>query len=294
MKLLNKNLISLLALAVAVALPTTFSHAHDNGRYHDHQNDRGRRGQVQTITLDRQDLRGLNQRGILGLRRALKDKMGNNIINQNTKLVSVDVKGRATGGMSEVALKVGGYTVDSARLRNRRCNPERGNRCRDNRRRSSVTLYNDSRNSQGAWKLTADVDTRIKQVTVTIKKRRTQRENKVSLGTAKITKVIGRTKVFHAKNYRINSVTVKAKSNSLDIIDVVVNYRDGSYKVLRRLGGHLSKNRTKSVKLPNSKSVASITVDAVSDDILGSSGRLEVIVGVLGPEPRPRPRPRRH
>lgn len=275
MKLLNKNIISLLALAAAIALPATFSHAQS-------------RGQVQTITLDRQDLLGLNQNGRIALKTAIKNKMGNQAINQDTKLISVDVMGRGTGGMSQVALKVDGNTVDTASLRDRPCNPQRGNRCRD-QGGSSVTLYNDSRSSQGAWKLTADQDARVSLVTVKIQKPRNQRENKVSLGTAKITKVIGRTKTFQANNQRLISVTIKAKSSSLDIIDVVVNYRDGSYKVLRKLSGHLSENRTKSVKLANSKSVSSITVEAVSDDIFGSSGHLEVVVGVLGPEPRPRP-----
>jgi len=281
MKLLNNKIIALSALVLAFALPAT-SNAHRTGVNHDH----GRqvrpdinRGQTQTIVLDRRDLQSLNQSGSIGLRRAVINKLGQSAVNQNTKLVSVQVTGRATGRMSQVALKIDGFTVDQVRLRQPRCNSRRHD-CGGRVRSNSVTLFNNSGNSQGRWMLTSDIDTRINQLVVTIQKKRIVRERKFSLGTTKVTKLLGRKKIFRNTYSRLSSITVKANSSSLDIANVTVNYKDGGYKTLRTLSGHLRKNGTKTVKLNSRRAVESIAVDATSNDIFGSTGRLEVIVGV--------------
>lgn len=296
MKLLKNNLTLLIATAISLSLSATISLAH-----HDDGRQRGDRvqGQFQSVTLNKDELRSLNQNGRIGLKRAIKNKLNNRVqINSNTKLVSVEVEGRATGGMSMISLKVDGQVVDRQHLNHRRrCHQRRNERrCRD-RQTTPVVLHNSVKHSQGAWRLLADRDTRIRKVIITLKQKRPnhRRVRNVSLGTSKITKVIGRSKVFYANNQKVQKLTLKAKSNSLYIERVIVNYRNRSSQVIYSLEGRISEGRQKTVNLHNaSDRVVSIEVDAVSDDIFGSSGRLEAIIGVIGSETSPRPRQRRH
>ncbi len=267
----TKKTYTLAAVVASLILPAMTAQAdrRDNKRW---------RHKTVTYQIDRSSIQDLNNSGRLGLKRAIRES-GRTLAN-NAKLIDVEILGRATGRRSLVSLKINGQTVDSAILpRGRR---DRG---RDHRRRpelSTTILSNPSlRNSDGAWRIISESDTKIRRITVTVREGRRPNNNHrlVSLGSKKATKFVGRNTNFSVHKRGVNKVAIKANANDLQVSHVTVHYNNGDYEILRDLHGLLHHGRTKTVHLRRTRGIVShINVEAYSPNSFGSTARIEVLI----------------
>ena len=101
-------------------------------------------------------------------------------------------------------------------------------------------------------------------------------------GTSKIDKIIGERVTIRVNNVLVNEILLRATSSDIRIARVQITLTNGQSYYLPHQAGTLNENREVRLRLNSTYSVrvSRIEIEATTSGLLGSRGRLQVLLGL--------------